>query len=360
MKYVDTEALARLFGKVLPFSVEYFAKHIEKTLVNINNGIQRPEFAGAADILLANNRANKQGTWELYKDYDFDIFGKYVPNNNVDGGKLETHLLIDSKTNSKIEKRNWCVLYRLRITNQFNGTPWDIEFPMQMVMKYYPHKTKGNYFGYCHTIALQDEKNRTKDEYFYVGITRRNWLTRMAEHFREINSGSNKTFHRAWRNHIGRSDVILTSQLVVANHTFDEIMHWEEVEVDRDMEAGTSLNMIPGGFKGMRFLHEHRLTKSRVVSLKERERAIQDYQKQHPRAGIPNLIISELWKDPDWAEKVICGSEKRLSKDQVCAIRMLGKEGLTPEEIADKVGARNVMQVERVLKGITFSAINCD
>jgi hypothetical protein len=64
MKYVDSEALARLFGKVLPFSVEYFAKHIEKILVNINDGMVRSEFAGAADVLLANNRANKQGTWE--------------------------------------------------------------------------------------------------------------------------------------------------------------------------------------------------------------------------------------------------------------------------------------------------------
>lgn len=358
MKYVGSEALARLFGKVLPFSVEYFARHIEKILVNINDGIVRPEFAGASDVLLANNRANKQGTWELYKDYDFDIFGNYVPNNNVAGGKLETSLLVDSKTNSKMEKKNWCVLYRLSIANQFNGTPWDIEFPLQMIMKYYPHKTKGTYFGYCHAIALMDEKNRAKDEYFYLGVTRRNWLTRMAEHFREINSGSNKTFHRAWRNHIGRRDVVLTSQLVVDNHTFDEIMHWEEVEVDRNMEAGTSLNMIPGGFKGMRFLHEHRLTNSPVISLKERDRTIQEYQKQHPRAGIPNLLISNLWKDNAWAEKVICGPGNRLSPEQVRSIRALDRQGLSPEEITRQVGAKNVLQVERVLSGQTYHRIH--
>lgn len=105
MKYVDTEALARLLGKVLPFSVKYFAKHIENILVNINNGIVRPEFAGAADVLLANNRANKQGTWELYKDYDFDIVGNYVSNNNVAEEKLEPSLLVDSKTKSKVEKK---------------------------------------------------------------------------------------------------------------------------------------------------------------------------------------------------------------------------------------------------------------
>lgn len=224
-------------------------------------------------------------------------------------------------------------------------------------MKYYPHKTKGTYYGYCHAIALMDKQSCAKDEYFYVGVTRRNWLTRMAEHFREINSGSNKTFHRAWRNHIGRRDVVLTSQLVVYNHTFDEIMRWEEVEVDRSMEAGTSLNMIPGGYKGMRYLHEHRLTKSLRVSLKERDRAIQEFQKHHPRAGVPNLLISELWKDPAWAEKAICASSKRLSRDQVLGIRALGDQGLSPEEIAGKVGARTIQQVKGVLSGKHYRII---
>lgn len=358
MKYVDTKALERLFGMVLPFSVEFFSHHVEKILVNINDGMIRPEFAGVADVLLANNRANKQGTWDLCRDYDLDIFEQYLPHNNVAGGKLETNLRVDSKTKSKMNKNNWCVLYHVRITNQFNGTPWDIQFPLQMIMKYYPHKTKDPYFGYCHTIALQDEKNRTKDEYYYIGVTRRNWLTRMAEHFREINSGSNKTFHRAWRNHIGRQDVILTSQLVVDNHTFDEIMHWEEVEVDRNMEAGTALNMIPGGFKGMKFLHEHRLTRSHEVTLKERDRAIQEYQKQHPRAGIPNLLIGEMWKDDAWAAKAICSHGNRLSEDQVRAIRTLGEEDLSPEKITERVGARDVPQVKRVLSGKTYSRIH--
>jgi hypothetical protein len=118
----------------------------------------------------------------------------------------------------------------------------------------------------------------------------------MGEHFNEIRSGSNKTFHRAWREYAGRNDVMLSSELITTNHTFKQIMDWEEWAVDEQMKAGTSLNMIPGGFKGMKFLHEHRLTDKPVVSLKQRNKAIQKYQALHPRAGIPNLIISELWK----------------------------------------------------------------
>jgi hypothetical protein len=357
MKYVSTEAIAQLFGKVLPFSVEYFANHIEHTLITLEGGRVRPEFAGASSILLANNRANKQGTWDLYKDFDLDIYSNYVQNSSTGGGSLETSLLVESKTNSKMDKLNWSVIYRLRVGDQFNGTPWEIEFPLQMIMKYYPHNATGPYFGYCHSIALMDEKNRVKDQYFYVGITRRSWLTRMAEHFREINSGSDKTFHKEWRDHVGRKDVILTSELVVDNHTFDEIMRWEEDLVDRNLNTGKSLNMIPGGFKGMRYLHEHRLTHAPVVSLKERDRAVKEYQKQNPRKGIPNLLISELWNDPDWAAKAICSQTNRLSKDQVLAIRVLGAEGISPGEIIERVGARNELQVKRVLDGDTYKIV---
>lgn len=361
MKYVDTEAIARLFGKVLPFSVDYFANHIEKTLVNINESTVHPELTGAADVLLANNRVNKQGMWELYNDYDFDIVAKYVLSNNVSDKQkayLNSGINPGIKTRKNINKNDWRVLYHLKIDNKFSGTPWLIIFPLQMIMKYYPHKTKGIYFGYCHGIVLMEERDRHRDEYTYVGVTKRSWLTRMAEHFREINSGSNKTFHRAWRNHIGRRDVMLTSELVVANHTFDEIMQWEEYQVDKEMESGTSLNMIPGGKKGMKFLHEHRLTKSPVVSLKERDRAELEYQKQHPRAGIPNLLISELWKDDDWAANAICSHANRLSQEQVRTIRILADEGLTPEEITERVGARNVRQVKGVLSGDTYQAVH--
>ena len=352
MRYVDTDALARLLGKLLPFSVQFFAGIIEQNLAMINAGKILTRLTGAADALLANNRANKRGVWDFCKDFDFGIVANYDS-----GRRLETSINVDSKTNTKQIKEDWRVLVHLKIADQFNGTPWQITFPLQMVMKYYPHKTKGTYFGYCHSIGLLDNENHVKSEYYYVGITGRNWLQRMAEHFNAINTGSNKTFHQAWLEFIGRRDVVLGSELVVANHTFDEVMHWEEDLVDRNMEDGTSMNMIPGGHKGMRFLHEHRLTRSAVVSMKERDRAVQEYQKQHPRAGIPNLLVSKLWTDEAWAEKVVCGPDNRLSPDQVRGIRALGEQGMSPEEIAERVGARNVLQVTRVLSGATYQRV---
>ena len=124
------------------------------------------------------------------------------------------------------------------------------------------------------------------------------------------------------------------------------------------MAAGTSLNMIPGGFKGMRYLHEHRLTSSTRVSIEERDKAIERFQSLHPRAGIPNLLISQLWNNPEYAEQVICGAEGRLSPDQVRRIRELNATGIPVEKIVDLVGAKNLLQVERVLSGVTYSRIH--
>jgi len=135
-------------------------------------------------------------------------------------------------------------------------------------------------------------------------------------------------------------------------------MAWEETMVDRYMESDISLNMIPGGFKGMKFLHEHRLLNSDKATLAERDAAILEYQKQHPRAGISNLLISELWKDDDYAAKIICGPEGRLSIQQVQEIRKLNEIGMPIEKIQEKVDALNIEQVQRVLSGKTYSRIH--
>ena len=248
-----------------------------------------------------------------------------------------------------------CVLHVMY--NTFEGTQWVVSFPVQLIMNGYPSLGK-SYVGYAHSIILLDKEGNPKgDQHYYVGITKRNWLKRMSEHFNEVRSGSNKTFHRAWREYAGRNDVMLGSELITIYHTFEQIMDWEEYTVDKQMKAGTSLNMIPGGFKGMRFLHEHRLTDKPVVSLKQRESAIKNYQALHPRVGVPNLIISELWKDDEYALKVICGSKGRLSPDQVRKIRELNELSIPIEKIVTMVDAKNILQVKRVLKGKTYSRI---
>lgn len=179
----------------------------------------------------------------------------------------------------------------------------------------------------------------------------------MSEHFNEIKSGSNKLFHQTWREFTGKKNVMLSSELVVGDHSFEQIMSWEEDFVDRYMEL-VSLNMIPGGFKGMRFLHKHRLLKGDRVSIKDRDAALVEYQRQHPKAGIPNLLISKLWKDDEYAARIICGPEGRLSVQQVQEIRKLNAMGIPLEKIVELVKALNIQQVQRVISGETYTRIH--
>ncbi len=288
---------------------------------------------------------------------DFDLDHESNRGHMQNGKSVNTtvkayfHFIAHSR--EKSERR---VVFHMQY-NTLKGTQWAISFPVQAVMKGFPC-IKDSYVGYSHGIALLDEANTPKQEHRYIGVTKRSWLKRMSEHFREVENGSNKTFHSAWREFAGRSDVLLTSELVVLNHRFEEIMAWEEWAVDREMDAGTSLNMIPGGFKGMKFLHQHKLSNKEQISLEERDAAVVAYQASHPRLGIPNLLISDLWKTEEYAEKVICGAEGRLSIDQVREIRHLNSKGMPVEKICELVSAKNLLQVQRVLDGITYSRIH--
>jgi len=307
--------------------------------------------------MLADNlhRAGRPA-WSLYGGLDFDLVLQY---RNLPGDAAPTLLTrvapyFDQPRYSRpIDQRRVILHVDFHV---IDGTEWSISFPVQIVMKGYP-KIADAHVGYSHSITLVNDDSSLGAQHFYIGVSRRNWLQRMAEHFREIRNGSNKTFHAAWRQYVGTKKARLHSELIVTNHTFKQIMDWEEEQVDLQKGQSTSLNMIPGGFKGMKFLHEHRLLASMNVTLEEREKAITLHEVINPRASIPNLLISALWKDPEYAALVICGAEGRLSQDQVREIRSLATQGIAHEEIMNRVGARNILQVRRVAEGDTYMRI---
>lgn len=153
-------------------------------------------------------------------------------------------------------------------------------------------------------------------------------------------------------------DADFYSELVVLNHSYEEIMDWEEEIVDSYMQSGLSLNMIPGGFKGLRELHKLGLLSKKRPSLKERDNAVLTLERASPRAGIPNPLLAELWKDDNYAQTIICGAQGRLSVDQIRRARDLHAMGLPIEKIAEIVVARNVDQIKRMLDGKTYSRIH--
>ncbi len=239
-----------------------------------------------------------------------------------------------------------------------DGLKRAVSVPLQALMVGWGNVAEG-YQGYCHSIAFFDEEGaHVLEQWFYIGITSRNWLERMEEHLQEMRSGSNKRFHAAWRAYAGNSRVVLCSELVVLNHSFGGIMAWEEEQVDIHMAGGSSLNMLPGGYKGLRVLHEHRLIKSPDISLEEREEAIAEYvRRKGARVGVPNLLLANLWRDDEFYLKVLAGRDDVLTPAQVVAIRQLAAEGKDERLIFEIVGARNVDQVKRVLNGKTYRRV---
>lgn len=248
-----------------------------------------------------------------------------------------------------------------------DGTVWKTIVPLQFLLKGWGDANSGHQC-YVHTIShnlgqvksFEDWRARFEadsDEYYYVGITGRNWLTRFSEHMGEIRRGSRRDFYDAWRESLGMSDVQFVSSLMDINLTYEDAMNWEETYVDRIAYGPNGLNMIPGGFQGLKHLHKLGIIARQNISLEERDRAVAEFLRQNPRKGIPNPYMAELWKDDNYYLRVNEANPKRLSGEQVRRIRELAVEGKSIEEIAEEVGALNEMQVKNVVAGRTYGRV---
>lgn len=90
-------------------------------------------------------------------------------------------------------------------------------------------------------------------------------------------------------------------------------MNWEESKVKKVASDQYGLNMIPGGFAGLKYLHKHRIINRIDITLEEREDAINRFARKHPRRGIPNPFIAELWEDDEFYAKIMSARSKTLS-----------------------------------------------
>ena len=248
------------------------------------------------------------------------------------------------------------------------GLAWKSIIPLQFLLKGWGDANSGHQC-YLHTISHNMGQLKTfgdwrarmeadSDEYYYVGITGRNWLLRLGEHIREMHRGGRKRFHAAWRESLGLSDVLFVSSLLDVNLTFEQAMDWEELHVEKFAYGPNGLNMIPGGFEGLRQLHKLGIIARQDISLDERERAMAEYLRQNPRKGIPNPFMAELWKDDNHYLKVNEAIPGRLSAEQVRLIRRLAADGISVEEIITEVGALNETQVKSVIAGRTYQRVH--
>ena len=331
-----------------------FIRKLEDCLLGINNS--HGELSGSIDALIRHNERtlNKLKGSQRLSPSPIDIAQNSVITNR------DIHTVAITSPESPYAQ--------LHISLQFeNGIIWKTIIPLQYLLKGWGDANAGHQC-YIHTIAqnmdkiqsLYDWKSRLEhdsDEYFYVGITSRNWLLRFSEHVGEMHRGSKRKFYTAWRDSLGLQHVLFLSVLKEVNLTFEDAMNWEEKYVDKIAYGPQGLNMIPGGFKGLKYLHKLRVINRLDITLEERSAALEKYIRENPRKGIPNPFISELWKDDEFYLKIIESRSKTLSPEQVKKIRELNEKGLLADEIVDEVEALNIIQVKNVLSGRTYKRI---
>jgi len=256
------------------------------------------------------------------------------------------------------------LLFNMAFEHEMDMT-WKVILPLQYLLKGWGDANSGHQC-YVHSICrdmprtgtIQQLVAREADQsqnYTYVGITGRNWLLRLSEHMREIHNGNRRTFYQAWRDNLGLENVVFISQLSEINMSFDDAMNWEETLVDLIGSGENGLNMIPGGFKGLKNLHKLGIISKERVTVEERDAAINEFIRQHPRKGIPNPFIAKLWEDDSHYSKVLESKKNLLSVEQVRRIRELARAGWAIDAITSEVDAINEQQVKKVIAGQTYN-----
>src|SRR3546814_3655472 len=110
-----------------------------------------------------------------------------------------------------------------------------------------------------------------------------------------------------------------------------QAMNVEEYLVDKyslSSKHKNGLNMIPGGYVGIRSLHRLSIIqKPAVLDTEAREQLLDGHLRRHPRLGAPHPGVAANWHDPAYAEPVLCGRATRLTEDPVREIRHLAALG---------------------------------
>lgn len=326
-------------------------QRLDHCLIQIND--KPGKYHGLIDKLIEHNKItiNKQRGSERLLNIQLDIAqGLYVAEKGIKTevrdrpypGPAQVHTAIDYQ----------------------DGTAWKTLVPLQYLLKSWGD-ANADHQCYVHSISKNITKIGTveqllsrqmsdEDTYYYVGITSRNWLQRLGEHITETRRGNRRQFYQVLRESKGWQDVLYTSSLREINQSYEEAMNWEELQVDNIASDQYGLNMIPGGFKGLKYLHKLGITKGDRVSIEERDRAIADFVRQNPRKGIPNPFIKAWWEDDEHYEQVNEANPKRLSVDQRKEIRRLHAEGVSLPKITKHVGALDERQVNDFLTGKTY------
>ena len=249
-----------------------------------------------------------------------------------------------------------------------------VSVPLQCVVKNWGDSTKAHMI-YEHDIAPMDHAQDELGEQFkaarYIGLTSRNWQTRYREHQRDALTGSELLFHTTLASvfpeggvaqvgmavfEVVRRGLCFTSELEYVNLTYDEAMQVEEKLVEKTLHPA-GLNMIPGGYAGLKLLHRLGFLSRERATVEERNLAAAKYLHQLPRQRSPAPWVSDKWQTDEYYERVVLSRSSTLNKEQVKQIRQFGNDWHFKPEIIASLSGASERQVRDVLSGKYYSRV---
>lgn len=205
-------------------------------------------------------------------------------------------------------------------------------------------KLAGSYSLYSHSFELDAPLS-------YVGLTKRTWFERFSQHKSDAGRGSHLLFHRAIREH---QSAKMFHRVFLTGIDHDTAMSLEEEYIENISLYPLGLNMIPGGFAGMKYLGSLGF---QARTAEQRDDELQRLVDQPDIGGKPNPLCAARWEvDQDFVNRVICGHSGRLTVDQVRLVRMLTASGKPSAAIAEYIGDKQ-SRVERVASGDVYARV---
>ena len=381
LKFLDREnALA-----LLPIPPECLDE-IDDALCKINTG-ERGGIVGSIDALVQVNKRTRFNTksWGRLKQgaaLKFIVSYKFITFETEDSGDYV--FSFDASPHSSPQAPMLMVsLDRCSGSRPIDLTkPGDtyvvsrrvISVPLQCVIKNWGDASQGHMI-YEHHISPMDHSQTQLGEQFkaarYIGLTSRNWQTRYREHQRDALTGSELLFHTTLASvlpeggisqagmgvfEIVRSGLCFISELEYVNLTFEEAMQIEEKLVERTLHPA-GLNMIPGGYAGLKFLHKLGFLARSKATVEERNLASANYLRQLQNPRNPAPWIAQKWEKDEYYEQVILNRSNTLSKEQVHQIRKFGVDWKFSAEIIARLSGASARQVRDVLSGKYYSRV---
>ena len=238
-----------------------------------------------------------------------------------------------------------------------SGRVESYQVPLHMLIKPWSakYRKKGTYQVYRHSF-FKDRSATTHGD-TYIGITKQRWQVRYRQHVQSANSGSPYLMHEAMRN--AEEYNLIEHEVYAAGLSYEDAMNVEEFHVERLSLYPHGLNMIPGGFAGLRYLAMMNALRPRETG-EFKDQVISDLMtgKRQDESGGTNSLIAEHWHDPKYAESVICGHSGRFSVDEVRTIRVLAACEWRVEKIASHLNIANAIpRIKMLIKGKTYNRI---